>query len=137
MKKPTMKSDQRGSAPLLSFAIEPLRNGETLSTLSLPLLEARLHHCQRKGAICICIASPVGIGWRKCSQRVCLHLDRGDGRAFKGYRECWCTSSLQPHLALVSHVDVGQRVHWRLPSWIDCGNRRWSPCPGFLSQPHL
>ena len=50
----------------------------------------------------------------------------------KGYRECWCTSSLQPHLALASYIDIGQSVHWKPPSGIDHGNRKWSPCPDFL-----
>ena len=109
--------------------------GKILSTVSLPLLKARPPWCQRRGAICIEVASPVGIGWRKCLQRVCSHLDKGDGRILKGYRECWCTSSLQPHWALVSHTDVGQKVHQKPPAWLDHGGRRWSPCPDFLPQP--
>ena len=130
----TMKLGQGDSASLLNFTIEPLRNGETLSTLPLPLLEARPHLCQRRGAICIDLAGPVGIGWRKHPWRECSHLDRGDRRNLEGYRECWCTLSLQPHLAPVSFLDIGQKVHQKPPSGIDHGDRRWSQCPAFL--PH-
>ena len=87
MKGLTEKSGWRGSAPLLSFTIESLRNGETLSTPSLPLFKGRPPWCQRRGAICIDVASPVGIGWKKDPQRVCSCLDRGDGRTLEGYRE--------------------------------------------------
>ena len=118
MKGPRMKSGWRGSAPLLSFATEPLRNGKHIQPhLSLFLRQDHLGVREKRGAICIDVASPVGISQRKCS---CL--DMGDGRTLEGYRECWCTSSLQPHLALVSHVDTGQRVHWKPPSWIDHGD---------------
>ena len=55
-------SDQRGGVPLLSFAKEPLRIGEILSTPSLPPLEARPPQCLRRGATCVDIAGPVGIG---------------------------------------------------------------------------
>ena len=79
----TVKSDQGGGVPPLSFVIEPLGIGEILSTQSLPLLEARPPQCQRRGATCIDIASPVGIGQRKCPQRVCSHLDRGDRKTLK------------------------------------------------------
>ena len=131
MKGSTVKSDQRGGAPLLSFAIEPLGIGETLSTPSLPLLKARPPQCQKRGAICIEVASPMGIGQRMCPQRVCSHLDRGGGKTLEGYRECWCTSSLQPCLAPVSQIDIGQKVHQKPPAWLDHGSRRWSPCPDF------
>ena len=106
----TTKLGQRGGVPLLSFAIEPLRYGETLSTLSLSLLEARPPWCHRRGGIWLDIAGPVGIGWRNFPWRVCSHLDRGDGKTLKEYRECWLISSPQPHLALVICFDVGQRV---------------------------
>ena len=79
MKGLTAKVGWRGHAPLLSFAIEPLRNGETLSTPSLPLLKARPSQCQRRGAICIDIAGPVGIGQKKCLPRECSHLDGETG----------------------------------------------------------
>ena len=54
--------DQRGSATLLIFAIEPLGNGETPSTLSPPLLKEEPPQCPRRGAIYIDIASEVGGG---------------------------------------------------------------------------
>ena len=123
-KRLTAKLGQRDSASLLSFAIEPLRSGETLSTPSLPLLKAGPPPCQRRGAICTDIASPVGIGQRKCPQKECSCLDRENGRTLKGYRGCWCTSSLQPHMAPVSCIDKGQRVHWRPQSWLDHGSKR-------------
>ena len=113
----TAKFGQRDGASLLSFSIEPIRNGETLSTPSLPLLEARPHWCLRRGAICINITGPVGIGWRKHPQRECSCLGRGDRRTLKGNRECLCTSSLQPHLALGWCIDIGQRVYQKPLAW--------------------
>ena len=137
MKGPTAKLGQRGSAPLLSFATEPPGNGETLSTPALPLHEAGPPWSQRRGVACVDIASLVGIGQRKCPPRKCSHLDRGNRKSLAGYSGCWCTSSLQPHLALASCVDAGQKVHLRPPFWLDCGSGRWSPYPGFLPLLHL
>ena len=69
-----------------AFAIVPLGNGETLSTLSLPPLKTRPPQCQRRGAVYIDIASPVGIGQRKHYRRVCSCLVRGEGKIHKEYR---------------------------------------------------
>ena len=133
----TAKLGQRGGAPLLTFATEPLRNGETLSAPPPPLPWAGPPWSHRRGVACIDDASPVGIWWKKCPQKEYSHLGRGNGKSLEGYRGCWYTSSLQLYLALVSCIDVGQRVHWKPPFLLDHGGRRLSTWPGFLSLTHL
>ena len=77
MRGSTVKLGQRGSVPLLSISIEPLRNGSTLSTLPPPIHEAKLPQHQRRGVACVDPASPVGIRQKKHPWRECLHVDRG------------------------------------------------------------
>ena len=134
MKGSKAKPDQRGSVPLLNFSTEPLGNGANPTS---PLHEARSPQAQRKGVACDDKASPMEIGWRKHPQRECSHLDKANGKSLEGHRGCWCIFSLQPCLAPVSCIDIGQRVHQRPQFWLEHGGRRWSPYPHFLPLLHL
>ena len=107
MRRLTVKPGQRGGVPFLSFSTEPLGNGATLSTPPAPFHKAKPPQPERRWVACIDAAGPVGIGWRKCPQRECSHLGKGNRKSLEGYRGCWWIFSLQPCLALVSFVDVG------------------------------